>query len=152
MTPPVEKTVTVPLPPKDAFRVFTEDMGTWWPLDSHSLSAGDGKTARDVTVDPKEGGKITETRHDGTTADWATITDWRPGEHLAFNWYVGRDPSEFTTVAVSFQTVEGGTRVDLRHDGFDNLPDGATVATGYRTGWDGVFCTRFGGACQKRAA
>lgn len=153
MTDRIHKTLRVPLDRQTAFDLFTRELGDWWPVDSHSLAAGSGERPTDVTVEPRAGGKITETLPDGTTADWATITDWRPGERLRVNWYVGRDPSEATDLTVDF-TAEGDvTRVDLTHDGFDRLgPSGEETCASYRTGWDTVLGTCYGGHCLKRAA
>jgi len=34
MTDSIIKTVTVPLSPERAFRLFTEEISDWWPLDT----------------------------------------------------------------------------------------------------------------------
>ena len=34
--PPIVRTVTVSRPVEDAFRIFTEEFGSWWPLDAYS--------------------------------------------------------------------------------------------------------------------
>ena len=39
LSDPIRKSVEVPLSPNDAFDLFTEKMGTWWPLDDKSVSA-----------------------------------------------------------------------------------------------------------------
>ena len=151
--PAIEKTVTVPLPPKEAFRVFTADLNLWWPVDSHSLSANTGDMPRKVELEPRDGGRITETLADGRRADWATITDWRPGEAFALDWYVGRDPSEATQVRVRFEAEGPGTRVILIHDGFDRLgAGGPEMAANYTHGWDGVLGNHYCPACLSQAA
>lgn len=153
MIPAIEKSVQVPLAPSDAFRVFTSDIALWWPLDTHSLSAQNGQSAQSVAVEPRIGGKIVETKPDGSTADWATITDWTPGARLSFDWYVGRDPSEATQIRITFMANDNGTRVDLIHDGFDRLgAQGVDIARGYQTGWDGVLGQCYVSACQRKAA
>ena len=150
---PVEKTLLVPLRPAEAFELFTDGMAKWWPLDSHSMTAQTGQgVASDVTVEPREGGRIYETMPDGSRSDWATITDWTPGARLAFDWYVGRDPGGATRVAVTFLPEGNGTRVELVHDGFDRLSDGVELHGNYDSGWTLVFSTRFGGAALARAA
>ncbi|MBB94421.1 MAG: hypothetical protein CML68_07455 [Rhodobacteraceae bacterium] len=150
---PVEKTLLVPLHPDAAFDLFTAGMAAWWPLDSHSMTAQTaGGAAEDVTVEPFEGGRIYETMPNGATSDWATITDWTPGARLAFDWYVGRDPSQATQVSVTFLPEGNGTRVELVHDGFDRLPDGAQMRGNYHMGWDMVLGARYGGAARARAA
>lgn len=130
---PVEKTVVVPLSPDAAFDLFTDGMGDWWPLDRHAAGV---ERPEDLTVEPREGGRIYETAPDGHVTDWATITEWTPGARLAFDWHAGRDPSQATQVSVTFLPEGNGTRVDLVHDGFDRLFDGATMRAGCRKGWD----------------
>ena len=38
MTEPINASVTVRRSPEDAFRVFTQDMGSWWPLQAFSMA------------------------------------------------------------------------------------------------------------------
>lgn len=149
MTDPVEKTILVPLPPRSAFDLFTDGMGSWWPLESHSLS---GDAQANVTVEPQEGGRIFETKPDGTRADWATITEWQPGAFLAFDWYVGRDPAEATQVSIRFIASGNGTRIDLVHDGFDRLAGGAEMRQGYNSGWEMVLGARYHSAALAQVA
>ena len=35
---PVRRAVTVERPLEDAFRVFTESLGGWWPVETHSIA------------------------------------------------------------------------------------------------------------------
>ncbi len=150
MIEPVKKTLHVPLTTEKAFDLFTTRMGEWWPTETHSISGSD---AADVTVEPREGGKIIEKAPDGATHDWATVTTWVPGERFAFDWYVGRDPSQATQVDVGFVAEGDGTRVTLVHDGWEALGDEAAgLREGYHSGWDGVLTSCYGGACQKVAA
>jgi len=148
MTQPIEKTLNVPLRPKQAFDLFTKNLDKWWPLDSHSLSAGDGELPKSVDVETREGGYITETKHDGTTGRWATITKWDEGRALGVSWYVGRSEGEATDLEVIFIPTNTGTRIELTHSGFDRLGDAATATAGnYQTGWDFVLAECFGRYC-----
>ncbi|MEO1732160.1 MAG: SRPBCC domain-containing protein [Pseudomonadota bacterium] len=153
MTETIIKTVHVPISPDAAFDMFAGNLQAWWPVETHSLSAQSGARPKDITVEPHVGGRIIETMHDGSTVNWATITDWTPGARLSFDWYVGRDPSEATQVAVTFLPEPAGTRVDLTHGGFDRLGSQAAILhQNYHSGWDHVFGTRFSAACATRAA
>lgn len=147
-TDPVRKTITVPLRPDAAFRLFTQGLAEWWPGDTHSLSAARQKKPRDIQVGVRKGEHITEITADGEPARWATITVYEPGNRFAFDWYVGRSEDEATQVDVVFTPVDTGTRVDLTHDGFARLGETATaMAESYRTGWGLVL-----GQYQTRAA
>lgn len=146
--PPIRKRVTVPLDPARAFHLFTDGIDRWWPKESHSLSARDGEGAKArVRVEPRAGGRVIETRADGSEAPWATVTAWEPGRRFALSWYVGRDAAEATVVDVRFRGIEGGTVVELEHAGFDVLgKDAGPVSASYTEGWDLVL------ACCRRAA
>ena len=144
-TKPIQKTVTVPLSPTDAFELFTKGIDSWWPVDSHSLSAANGDRPLKVEVEARNGGHIIETRPDGTKAEWGKITKWEPGKALEISWYVGRSEAEATTIAIAFQAVDSGTKVNLVHSGFDVLGTIAgDVHRGYFTGWDLVLGECYG--------
>jgi hypothetical protein len=154
LTDPIRKSITVPLDRQAAFELYTDGIDSWWPKDTHSLTAGEGDTSRaHVRMEPRAGGKIIETRPDGSEAPWGTITTWEPGARLGIDWYVGRGPDEATQIEVVFTQTEAGTRIDLTHGGFDIHGDHAeTLCANYTTGWDRVLGTCFGGACLAKAA
>lgn len=145
---PVTQSVEVPLPPEEAFRLFTADLARWWPMESYSVAAGSGTQPGGVTVDPREGGAITETLPGGATADWARIRHWEPGRRLVMDWFPGRPQDECTEVEIVFAPVGNGTRVTLTHGGFLRFGDGATaMATRYRSGWAHILGTCFHAHC-----
>ena len=102
MIEPIIKEITVPVSQNEAFQVFTSQIARWWPVKTHSLSASDGKLPRNVTIAPHAGGAIVEELHDGTTANWGVITEWEPGQKLAFTWHLRRPQSQQTHVSVEF--------------------------------------------------
>ncbi|MEL6522695.1 MAG: SRPBCC domain-containing protein [Pseudomonadota bacterium] len=146
--PPLQKSVTVPLPRDKAFTLFTNGMGKWWPGESHSLSARDGQTPQKLEVEPHVGGRIWETTHDGRRLPWARITEWEPGQRFGFDWHVGQDEEDATQVLVVFSHSDLGTRVDLTHGGFDRTPAGTEASASYDSGWDLVLNGCFGKACR----
>ena len=135
---PVVKTVRVPTDPGTAFRRFTEEMGSWWPLETHSIGRDE---AEDVTVESREGGAIVERTRSGQKHVWGTITEWSPPGRLAFTWHPGRDASTAQEVKVTFTAAgEGVTEVRLEHGGWDRFGDGAAEAREpYVPGWDLVL-------------
>lgn len=136
MNDPINKTLTVPLSPTQAFELFTQNMDTWWPKGSHSVT---GDTSKIIFPTHKDG-DIIETGADGSTNVWGTLIAYDPGKYLAFSWHPGRGPEEATTVTVSFTQTEAGTRCDLTHGGFEILGDTAdAVSTSYLNGWDLVL-------------
>lgn len=134
---PILKQIDVPLRPDDAFRLFAERLGDWWPVETHSISAYEKARPRSVTVEGKEGGKITEITHDGKTAEWGNITHWAPGEALEFEWYVGQTPADATHISVTFRSLGDGTRVELAHSGW--RVDEMARHDNYQSGWDMVL-------------
>jgi hypothetical protein len=148
MIDPVRKTITVPLDPGSAFDLFTGGIARWWPSETRALS-GAGATLR---VEPGTGGRVIETMPDGTEAEWARVTAWEPGRRFAVDWHAGRDAEEATQLDVTFTGTEAGTRVDLVHDGFQRLAEGAAICASYRSGWDEALGRCYGAACRRRAA
>ena len=148
MTDPIQKTLHVPLRPQKAFELFTENLDQWWPTESHSLSAADGELPKQVKVDKHEGGHITETKHDGDTGRWGTITKWDEGRAFGISWYVGRSEDEATDLEVLFIPTDMGTRIELTHSGFERLGNEAVAMHGnYLKGWEFVLTERFGQFC-----
>jgi uncharacterized protein YndB with AHSA1/START domain len=154
MTDPVRKSITVPLPPSEAFDLFTDGIDGWWPKDTHSIGAGTGNGDKSaVTIEPHEGGAISETLPDGSTATWGKVTEWQPGSRFSATWHVGRPEEEATFIDVTFSPSDAGTRVDLTHSGWEVLGDQAVeMCANYNNGWDHVLGRCFGNACLKRAA
>jgi len=64
----VRKVMRVQAPIAVAWRVFTEKMGTGWPLTTHQV--GKAK-AVDGVIEPHVGGRWYELGDDGSTCDWA---------------------------------------------------------------------------------
>ncbi len=138
-TAAVQKTVTVKRPIEDAFQVFTERIGSWWPTKQYSLGQEKVKT---VLFETKAGGRIYEIQEDGTEADWAEVLEWDPPRRfvLAWNPIENPDARPATEVEVRFTSEGEGTRVDVTHRGWERLGGGAAGARrGYDSGWDEVL-------------
>jgi hypothetical protein len=104
-----------------AWRVFTEKMGTWWPLEHYTI--GKAK-AVDAIIEPRVGGRWYERGEDGSTCDWGSVLVWEPHSRLLLSWDITADwqydPGLKTEVEVRF-IVEGATRtrVELEHRRLD---------------------------------
>jgi uncharacterized protein YndB with AHSA1/START domain len=131
----IEKSVTVACPPERAFTVFTRDVGSWWPTDTHALHPGEVER---VVWEEHEGGAVYEIATTGERADWATVLHWEPPHRLVIAWHVNADRLG-TEVEVRFTAIDGGTRVELEHRGFENVADGAEMRAAYTPGWDHVL-------------
>jgi uncharacterized protein YndB with AHSA1/START domain len=148
---PVVKAVTVPLPPDEAFALFTTGMGTWWPLATHSIAADthEGRVdAASLTFEGRVGGRIVETMSDGTEADWGVVLEWEPPHRAAFSWKPNLSAGPFTRVEVSFSPAAEGTRVELVHTGWELFGAAAEDhRRGYDSGWPRVL-DRFAAAAR----
>jgi uncharacterized protein YndB with AHSA1/START domain len=134
--PPVVKTITVRCTPENAFRVFTEEIGAWWPLDTHSI----GPSAETCVFERREGGRLFERLPDGTEHLWGTVVLWQPPRRLAFTWQLTRPAEQAQRVDVAFDPCPGGTRVQLTHSGWERLADKARgMRDSYDKGWGKVF-------------
>jgi uncharacterized protein YndB with AHSA1/START domain len=113
---PLRKTIEVEVSAVDAFRIWTEELGDWWPLATHSVGRGD---AVSCTLEGRAGGWIYETTRPGDQHVWGTITQWDPPRRLAHSWHPGGHAADATTVELTFRAVAGNrTRLDLVHGGW----------------------------------
>lgn len=142
---PIRKSVVVPKSPSEAFRIFTEDMATWWPLPSYSIS---GQHATACGIEPAIGGLVYEIRDDGARFPWGRVLVWEPPGRLVLAWHPGREPSDAQELELRFTADGAGTRVDLEHRGWSTADTGVSARrSSYDRGWDTVLGRRFADAC-----
>lgn len=113
----VRKVVKVQAPQAVAWRVFTEKMGTWWPLEYYKIGKA---TAVDAVIEPRVGGRWYERGDDGSMCRWGSVLAWEPPSRVVLSWDINADwqydPTLNTEIEVRF-TAESGdrTRVELEH-------------------------------------
>ncbi len=117
----VRKVVTVQASAGVAWKVFTEKMGTWWPLAKYKIGKA---TAVDAVIEPRVGGRWYERGVDGSSCDWGSVLVWEPPARLVLYWQVSADwqydPTLKTEVEVRFVSVSTNvTRVELEHRRLD---------------------------------
>lgn len=115
----VRKAITVEAAQEHAFAVFTEQMGSWWPLETKTIGSAKAQTAM---VEPYAGGRWFERGVDGTECDWGRVIAYEPPGRLVLNWQISADwrydPTINTEVEVRFiADGEARTRVELEHRG-----------------------------------
>jgi uncharacterized protein YndB with AHSA1/START domain len=117
----LRKIVSVKAPQEVAWRVFTEKMGTWWPLATHKIGKAN---AVDAVIEPGVGGRWYERGDDGSTCGWGRVLSWEPPLRLVLSWEISadwqHDPNLRTEVEIRF-IAEGKdhTRVELEHRHLD---------------------------------
>jgi uncharacterized protein YndB with AHSA1/START domain len=74
-------------------------------------------------MEPRVGGRITETHSDGEVVEIGRIRVWDPPDRLAFTWRPASfQPDQETEVHVGFEAVAEGSRVVVEHFGWDTIP------------------------------
>jgi uncharacterized protein YndB with AHSA1/START domain len=117
----VRKTMSVKAPIEIAWRVFTEKMGTWWPLAHYKIGKAN---AVDAVLEPRVGGRWYERGEDGSTCDWGRVLVWEPNSRLVLTWDIDAnwqfDPKLNTEIEVRFiADGKDATRVELEHRRLD---------------------------------
>lgn len=148
---PVEVAIEVPLPIGDAFGLFADELGSWWPLPyTHSLDR-----FVDAEIDPRPGERWFERDRDGTQKSWGLVRVFEAPRRLVLDWAVGPrrapEPDErASTVEIRFEALrDASTLVRVRHARFERHgEDGAKLRDGMasRSGWPLIL------ACYARAA
>jgi uncharacterized protein YndB with AHSA1/START domain len=112
---PIQQSVHVDCPVEDAFRLFTEGFGKWWPL---APSTGSGVGAQTCEIEPWAGGRVKERSPSGVEREWGEVRAWNPPHRLEFTWNPGRPRDDRQVVSVEFEPEADGTRVTLTHCGW----------------------------------
>lgn len=142
--PPVRQATVVRSDLAHTFDVFVRTIGVWWPV--NPFSAGQGKV-RDVTIEPRAGGRVYETWRDGTTVPWGELLAWDPPHGFTMTWTGTPAPTE---VELCFTALSAAsTRVAVMHRGWETLTDtqlaedcavpGGYTAGGYSQGWQTIL-------------
>ncbi len=105
----IHKTVLLACPPARAFELFTGEASIWWPAGRRHT--GDARS--EIRMQPS--GRFWERASDGREVELGRIAEWKAGERLLIEFYVGTDAEHPTEVTVSFAAEGGGTRVTIDH-------------------------------------
>jgi uncharacterized protein YndB with AHSA1/START domain len=146
----VRASVTVEAPIDHAFKVFTEQMGTWWPPENHLL---EGELS-EMVFEPRTGGHIYDLGVDGTESHWSRVLAYEPPNRLVLSWDISSqwqietDPARASEVEILF-IAEGPnrTRLELAHrhldrhgEGWESMRDSVGGSEGWQKGLD-AFAT-----------
>jgi uncharacterized protein YndB with AHSA1/START domain len=116
-------TVSVAVPPAEAFRIFTEEIELWWRRGPRYRNAP-GQSGI-IAIEPRVGGRVFEAfgmNGAETVVQLGTVMVWEPGIRLAFEWRNSNfAPDERTEVDVRFESFAGGTRVTVVHRGWAGI-------------------------------
>jgi uncharacterized protein YndB with AHSA1/START domain len=148
MSSKVMVALRIAAPRARVFEAFTREIHLWWrpnPLFRFSR-AGAGTLA----IEPREGGRFTETQADGSVFEIGQVTAWEPDARLVFTWrQASFADDQSTRVEVRFDEVGDDTRVTVEHLGWDSVP----APHAARHGMVGtLFLQRHGGWWQELLA
>jgi uncharacterized protein YndB with AHSA1/START domain len=133
----IRKSIRVERPVEAAFRLFTAEIGRWWPL--HEGYSHGGERADQIHLECRHGGRFFERFSDGEELTIGTVLVYEPPARVVFTW---RSPGwdAPTEVDVRFTADSGGTRVELEHRGWESAgPNAAAAAKRFDGGWDTVL-------------
>jgi uncharacterized protein YndB with AHSA1/START domain len=150
----VRATTTVALPPVEAFRLFTEDIGTWWNADHHIIEA----PLSHMVFEPFVGGNVYDVGTDGSECRWSRVLAYEPPDRVVFSWdidshwVIEADPSRCSEVHVTFTEEEPGrTHVVLEHRHLDRHGEGfASLIEPITRGWQQGGLDLFAAAARSR--
>ncbi|MFD1544054.1 SRPBCC domain-containing protein [Nonomuraea guangzhouensis] len=111
----VQAAVIVPVDQATAFRVFTDEIDSWYVRGPHSWV----DPSRAVGIRFEEG-YLRELWSDGGHVDTGRILTWEPPRRLV--WADLINDQGAMEIEVAFTPVDGGTEVLLEHRGLDTLP------------------------------
>ncbi len=121
----VIKSVIVNRTPEQAFDLFTQNMGQWWPKEHHIGNS----PLKAVVVEPRAGGRWYEQDEDGSECDWGTVLHYEPPRKVIFSWHLNgdfeyvADIERASVVEIRFTLESGKTKVELEHRDFERHGD-----------------------------
>jgi uncharacterized protein YndB with AHSA1/START domain len=123
----VRSSIVVDAPIERAFRVFTDDFGSFKPPEHNML----GVDIAETVFEPRVGGHLYDRGVDGSECRWARVLAYEPPERVVFSWDISpqwqieTDVAKTSEVEVRFiaETPER-TRVELEHRNIDRHGDG----------------------------
>ena len=127
----VQTSIVVEAPIERAFRVFTEDFGSFKPREHNLLEAEVAETV----FEPFVGGFLYDRGVDGSECRWGRVLAYEPPERVVFSWDISpqwqieTDIAKTSEVEVRFiAEAPDRTRVELEHRNLQR----------HGEGWEGV--------------
>jgi uncharacterized protein YndB with AHSA1/START domain len=123
---PIRCSIGVAVPPDDAFRLFVENIGRWWPL-PYTFGEDQFETAE---IEPRAGGRWFERDLDGAETAWGEVRAFEPGRRLVLSYGVSPQrqpapPAKQSEVEIRFEPTSGGARIEVEHRDFGKHGEGA---------------------------
>ncbi|MDF2117675.1 SRPBCC family protein [Roseiarcaceae bacterium H3SJ34-1] len=124
---PVKHSIVVDAPIARAFKVFTEDFGSFKPRDHNLLRVDIAETV----FEPRVGGHVYDRGVDGSECRFARVLAFEPPHRVLLSWDISpqwqieTDPAKTSEWEVRFiAESEARTRVELEHRKLERHGDG----------------------------
>jgi uncharacterized protein YndB with AHSA1/START domain len=128
---PVKQSVVVEAPIERAFKVFTEQFGSFKPPEHNLLAVPIAETV----FEPRVGGHVYDRGTDGSECRWARVLAYEPPNRVLLSWDISprsqieTDPHKTSEWEVRFTAeAPNRTRVELEHRKLER----------HGAGWEGV--------------
>jgi uncharacterized protein YndB with AHSA1/START domain len=138
---------------EQAFAVFTEGIGTWFPPEYNLLPVA----IAERVFEPRVGGHVYDRGIDGTECHWGRVLAYEPPRRVVISWDINprwqieADPAKTSEVEVLFfAEASNRTRVELQHRHLERHGEGweqLRESIGGEGGWPGClqrFAERLG--------
>ena len=137
----VKHSIVVDAPIAHAFKVFTEDFGSFKPAEHNLL----GVPIAETVFEPRVGGYLFDRGTDGSECRWARVLAYEPPNRVLLSWdinprwQVETDPDKASEWEVRFTAeMAGRTRVEIEHrylerhgEGWESVRDGVAGDRGW---------------------
>jgi uncharacterized protein YndB with AHSA1/START domain len=137
----VRHSIVVEAPIERAFKVFTEDFGSFKPAEHNLLAVPIAETV----FEPRVGGYLYDRGIDGSECRWARVLAYEPPHRVLLSWNISpqwqieTDPNRTSEWEVRFTVeTENRTRVEIEHrklerhgDGWESVRDGVANDQGW---------------------
>jgi uncharacterized protein YndB with AHSA1/START domain len=124
---PVKQSIVVEAPIERAFKVFTEDFGSFKPREHNLLAVPIAETV----FEPRVGGSIYDRGIDGSECRWARVLAFEPPHRVLLSWDISprwqieTDPDKTSEWEVRFiAETPNRTRLELEHRHLERHGDG----------------------------
>jgi uncharacterized protein YndB with AHSA1/START domain len=137
----VRQSVVVEAPIERAFKIFTEEFGSFKPSEHNLL----GVPIAETVFEPRVGGHVYDRGVDGTECRWARVLAFEPPNRVLLSWDISprwqieTDPAKTSEWEVRFiAETANRTRLELEHrhlerhgEGWEGVRDGVDGDQGW---------------------
>ena len=104
----------LPCSAQQAFFVYVDRIGSWWP----ATYTADPATFLGVVIEPWPHGRIFARYADSREDQWGRVRELEPGSRLQHTFELGRSAHSSSVVTVQFEDHDTGARMRFRHSGW----------------------------------